>query len=184
MANGRNVLKLDVTTLEITNSPSLIALLNFNVPADHEDQAGAFRDIAAFVEANFGATQGPRVSYQITASYVLTHRVTQDSRVWTGSFNPGAAAHRSSLSGPEFSNFQGRQSFLHHATACTEPGHVLSVLDWKDSDSDWQFSEVESFIFSFQVRLPHGHGFLARYRLGISAGRNHNRRRVTLPHPW
>ncbi len=97
---GRDLFKVDITQIELQDTYSYLALLNFNVPADQPDIDTCLLNIVGFLERHFPVPL-PKFSYQVTASYFLQKPDTGEERVWTGSFLAGNDQN-CSLSGPLF----------------------------------------------------------------------------------
>ena len=177
---GRDLFKVDITQIEVENTSNYLALLNFNVPADRPDIDTCLLNIVGFLERHFPVPL-PRFSYQVTASYFLQKPDTGEERVWTGSFIAGNDQN-CSLSGPQFLLYE-RNSFLRVVRQSIEPNNVLECLLWRESDTEWQFSSVSSYIISFQTRLNVAHPFFQRFGILPSARGRRERRHHTVVDP-
>ena len=176
---GRDLFKVDITQVEVENTSNYLALLNFNVPADRPDIDTCLLNIVGFLERHFPVPL-PRFSYQVTASYFLQKPDTGEERVWTGSFIAGNDQN-CSLSGPQFLLYE-RNSFLRVVRQSIEPNNVLECLLWRESDTEWQFSSVSSYIISFQTRLNVCHPFFGRFGI-MPSGPRRQRRHHTVVDP-
>jgi hypothetical protein len=176
---GRDLFKVDITQIEVEDSYNYLALLNFNVPADRPDIDTCLLNIVGFLERHFPVPL-PRFSYQVTASYFLQKPDTGEGRVWTGSFLAGSDQN-CSLSGPLFLLYE-RDSFLRVVRQSIEPNNVTDCLLWTNSDTEWQFSSVLSYIISFQTRLNVCHPFFGRFGI-MPSGPRRQRRHHTVVDP-
>ena len=176
---GRDLFKVDITQIEVEDSYNYLALLNFNVPADRPDIDTCLLNIVGFLERHFPVPL-PRFSYQVTASYFLQKPDTGEGRVWTGSFLAGSDQN-CSLSGPLFLLYE-RDSFLRVVRQSIEPNNVTDCLLWTNSDTEWQFSSVLSYIISFQTRLNVCHPFFGRFGI-MPSGPRRQRQHHTVVNP-
>lgn len=140
---------MDITQIPLTDSHNFLALLNFNIPADHPDIEGCLQNIVGFLERNFGVENQPSITYQVTASYYLRRPDNGDERIWTGSFVAGSDQN-CSLSGHLFALYD-RESFAGVFRRSVSHQNVVDRLTWRDVDTEWQFSHVKatSSAFSF-----------------------------------
>jgi len=178
---GRDLFKLDITQIPLTDSHNFLALLNFNIPADHPDIEGCLQNIVGFLERNFGVENQPSITYQVTASYYLRRPDNGDERIWTGSFVAGSDQN-CSLSGHLFALYD-RESFAGVFRRSVSHQNVVDRLTWRDVDTEWQFSHVESYIVSFQLRLDVAHPFFLNFGLPPADRRGQARRHVTIIDP-
>ena len=175
--------KVDITSLDIegdVNEPILVCL-NFNIPEDKQADPGQFQDllsdISDFLTLHFLPQN--QVTFQVTASYYLKNRNTEEERLWTGSFFPG---NRASLSGPYFQVFSP-QTFSAKLQQYTLPQNVLQNLVWNHLDTEWNFLGIASFIVNCQVSVTNNHEFLRTFDLH-SNRRRRQRRHIILMYPW
>lgn len=177
---GRDLFKVDITRVAIEGTNSHLALLNFNVPADHPNFDNCLLNIQTFLERHFPPPQ-PRLTYQVTASYYLRKPDTEEERVWTGSFVAGSEQN-CSLSGRLFLVYN-RATFLRTVRQSVLPENVEDCLSWKDVDTEWQFSHVSSFIVCFQARINVTHPFFLRFGMLPDTSGRSERRHHTLVDP-
>ena len=177
---GRDLFKVDITQIAIENSSNFLALLNFNVPAHHPNIEACLADIVSFLDRHFQAPQ-PQFTYQVTASYYLQKPDTGEERLWTGSFVAGSDQN-CSLSGPFFLVYE-RNSFLDVVRRSIDNQNVTDSLTWRESDTEWQFSQVSSFIVCFQARLNVGHPFFTRFGVLPNGRGRQSRRHHTVVDP-
>jgi hypothetical protein len=180
---GREELKLDIAAVDIDQGRYLLLIANFNVPynivaGDEARYDDILARIAHFVSTNILPLQA---TFQISATYTLVNTVTNDERVWTGSFSH-SSGQSASLSGPLFQDFEV-QHFMRETKRCTEQAHIAASLDWSEQDTDWAFLETQSIIVGFQAKLPAHHVFFDRYDLFREQRRGISRCR-TLLYPW
>ena len=178
----REELKLDIYVVDIQDGARALLLLNFNIPNRHlVDPPGyhqLLNEAAAFLQRELTAQN---ITFQVSATYYLTNKVTGEERTWTGSFNY-SSQNLAVLSGPDFLPFDGA-TFARRVAECTTQDNILDCLQWSDEDTDWTFSEIISIVVSCQTSLPRHHGFLLAHGL-LQGGGGAARRRICLPHPW
>ena len=135
------------------------------------------QEIATFLTTQFSSQQ---ISYQLSASYWLTHRDRGDRQRWVGSFfaRDSAAA---SLSGAVFLNFDPA-TFVREALRHLTEQHIYRALTVNFTDSAWHFEQLISVIVQCQLLLPVDHPFLLQHDLQRLRARPARRRRrhVTL----
>jgi hypothetical protein len=114
-------------------------------------------------------------TFQLTASYLLLHRVTGEQRIWTGSFYPRGNA-------PAFLSAFKRfhpDSFVQYSLDSLENvEHTL--LNWPNrGDTSWVFTQILSIIFNVQSIVPAEHSLISKFPL-----RNHGRKsQIVFPLP-
>ena len=175
--------KVDITSLDIQDGNRELSLLclNFSIPHHKQENPAQFQalvsDISEFLALHF--LPDNRVTFQVTASYYLKNRNTEEERLWTGSFFPG---NRVSLSGLYFQIFNS-QNFFQKLVGYTAQANVLGSLSWTHLTTEWYFLSIASFIVNCQVTVNYNHEFLRTFNLH-SSRRRRQRRHVTLVHPW
>ena len=185
----RQDLKLDIYIVDDEDGRRALVCLNFNIP-NHivSDAAGRYaavlNEAADYLQDNVQQQQGNHrgISFQVSATYSLTNRVTGEEREWTGSFNY-TATEFAVLSGHAFLPYD-RNSFAQDVIRCTTDEHILECLQWTDADTDWTFTEVISIIVACQTSLSRNHDFFIRNRLLRGATRREKKRQLSIPHPW
>jgi hypothetical protein len=80
-----NTLKVIQTSLESLEG-RYILVNNINVPADMLGDLSINTRIENFIRQEYPTDN--KIEFEISASYELVHKDTQESRIWTGSFNP------------------------------------------------------------------------------------------------
>jgi hypothetical protein len=177
---GRELFKVDITQIPIDRSGNHLALLNFNIPADHPNFEGCLQNITNFLDRNLDEPQ-PRITYQVTASYYLRKPDNGDERIWTGSFVAGSD-QSCSLSGDLFRVYN-RDSFKDVVRQSVVHENVENCLNWKDVNTEWQFSHVESYIVCLQFRLNVAHPFFLQLGILPNSRGGRNRRFQTVIDP-
>ena len=157
---------------------------NANVPfngvvLDRARYEQVLHNIANFLERFLGA--GHDISFEVTSSYLLRHRVTHDVRPWTGSFRPSQNLE-AALTGPQFLRYN-RTSLFRAARAFGSEEVVAAALRAEGRNTEWEFLRAVSLIFNFQFTVPVGHAILLHHGLQ-TANRRRVRRHVTLPYPF
>jgi hypothetical protein len=180
---GYNALKCDITALPNSqNWSSAILLLNFNLPKNvvtpataTEELKNRLKEIELFLVQNF---ENLPISYQLSASYWLKNRITQDRYRWVGSFfarNLAAA----SISGSVFLDFN-TQNFVQSVLQMLSNENIVQSLTVNFLNSAWHFDELISVIISCQLLLPVDHNFLIQHELLRQRGRRTQRTHLTL----
>ncbi len=172
---------MDITQIPLTDSQNFLALLNFNIPADHPDIEGCLQNIVVFLERNFEVENQPPITFQVTASYYLRRPDNCNERIWTGSFVAGRDQN-CSLSGHLFALYD-RASFGGVFRRSVSHQNVVDRLTWRDVDTEWQFSHVESYIVCFKLRLNVAHPFFLKFGLLPADRRGQACRQVTIIDP-
>lgn len=120
-------------------------------------------------------TQHP-VSYQVTASFKLVDPVTQDERLFTGSFLP-QRLHSNSLSGDFFLSAQS-DYFVDEVMHFLSNERAMRILSAAVPDSRWQVHSIIAFIVVLQTEIPQHHPFLQRHQLTAVRHMRRHRRHV------
>ena len=185
--SGVQQLKVDITTLDLSDPKYCTLVLNFNVPASIVENNvphtynQVLENIAQFIEQHFNTTS---VIFQVTASYYLVHSQTADSRLWTGSFNP-ANNQSSTLSGNIFESYQSAQYFIQTIEQSSVPQHITNCLQWDSEDSDWNFDSLASIIICVQIKIVPTHDFITNNGLDVNRnGRGRQRSILTKIYPF
>lgn len=172
---GFDQLKCDITLLPNSQDGTrVILLINFNLPKlvveDRQvELPHRLEQIANFLTAHFAAET---IYYQISSSYWIQKRNTEDIRRWVGSFfakDTGAA----SISGAQFLIFNPR-TFVTEGLDNLRGEHIRSVLTVNFLDSAWHFVDLISVVINCQLVVPINHPFVTRHDLG--SVRRHQRR--------
>ena len=182
---GANTLKCDITALPNSqNLSQAIVLLNFNLPKDvvelnrDTELWQRLEEIKSFLIKQFGTAI--QISYQVSASYWLKNKSSQDRYRWVGSFfakNLEAA----SISGSIFLEFEsGSGNFVQNVWEMLDSKNIINSLSANFLNSDWNFDELISVIISCQLLLPVNHTFLLQHGLLQRRGRRSKRTHVTL----
>lgn len=152
---GRNVLKVDTISTPLRNNQFLI-LYNVNVPYAYLQQddvtRGVLERIKNLLVQDF---EHYPVVYQITASYILTHSITAQSRVWTGSFSVRDNVP-AQLSG--FDDFDPN-TFVDDSLDHLEDFEARLVRA-PELSSNWVMTSVISIIFNIQAVVDSQSGIL------------------------
>ena len=143
---GRNILKVDAISTTLTRNNKFLILYNVNVPYEYLEQEdvtrGVLERIKDLLVRDF---EHYPVAYQITASYVVVHSTTQESRVWTDSFRAkdNAPAQLSGFKESEPVNFVNES--LDHLE-----DFEARLVRRPDFSSKWVLVSVISVIFNVQ----------------------------------
>jgi hypothetical protein len=172
---GFDQLKCDITLLPNSQDGTRsILLLNFNLPKvvveDRQvELPQRLGQIVNFLRDNFASET---IYYQLSSSYWIQKRNTEDIRRWVGSFfakNTAAA----SISGATFIEFDPR-TFVREGLDNLRGEHIRSVLTINFLDSAWHFVDLISVVVNCQLVVPVNHPFITRHELG--SVRRHQRR--------
>ena len=178
---GYNLLKCDITAL--TNSQqmsSAIVLLNFNLPRivveDNRDTELKQRleEIKLFLLENFNTLP---ISYQLSASYWLQHRISEARYRWAGSFF-ARDLEAASISGSVFLKFNP-VNFVHNTWELLDNANIYRSLTVNFLNSAWHFEKIISVILCCQLQVPIDHLFLIQNGLlRQRGGRGSTTRRI------
>ena len=172
---GFDQLKCDITLLPNSQDGTRsILLINFNLPKvvveDRQTELPQrLGQIVNFLRDNFASET---IYYQLSSSYWIQKRNTEDIRRWVGSFfakNTAAA----SISGAAFIEFNPR-TFVREGLDNLRGEHIRSVLTVNFLDSAWHFVDLISVVVNCQLVVPADHPFITRHELG--SVRRHQRR--------
>ena len=153
----RSAFKVDSTILQPYADRSRLVIYNINLPqhllTSQDTLVPALERIKNLIEKDF---EHLPVVYQVTASYILTHIETGQSKIWTGSFfakNNSAAL---------LSNFQNFYANTFVATSLVDLENINIKLRWNGIDTKWEFEQLLSVIFNVQCTVPSTFGWLRR----------------------
>ena len=182
---GFNQLKCDITLLPNSQDGThSILLINFNLPKlvveDRQtDLPQRLGQIVNFLTENFAAET---IYYQISSSYWIQKRNTEDIRRWVGSFfakNTEAA----SISGAAFLEFDP-QTFVHLGLENLRGENIRAALTVNFLDSAWHFVDLISVVINCQLLVPVNHPFVLRHDLGSVRRRQRRMRRHIVLFPF
>lgn len=144
----RTVLKVDSTSLTV-NRDFCVVIYNINIPQDYLTDRNELRNVLDRIQlllvrdfANLS------VLYQISASYILKHGNTGETRTWTGSFFA-----RNNVLGV-VAGFQQFRPDTFVTNSLTQLINVEQKLLANGFDTDWKFDELLSIIFNIQCKMP------------------------------
>jgi len=143
---GRNVLKVDAVSTTLERNNKFLIIYNVNVPYEYLEEEDVTRRVLERIkQLLIRDFQHYPVVYQITASYTLTHSITGQVRVWTGSFSVRDNAP-AQLSG--FEEFEP-DTFVDDSLNHLEDFEARLVRA-PELSSNWVMSSVISIIFNVQ----------------------------------
>ena len=149
-----------------------VVVYNFNVPVQRLQDLATFEFVRQVLETDFPAT-APGILvppyFQLSAVYVLINTVTNEERIWCGSFHPRA---RDLAQLTVFRPFEPA-SFAQYALTHSDPNRVYNKLSTfvNGKDSVWKFDRLVSVVISFQTTLNVTHPLFARQPNFIQHGR-------------
>jgi len=149
--NNAQIFKVDrITVRNGGRSPLLIC--NYNIPAFRLDLASADR-VRDTIEEDFGATL-QHVSYSISATYLLRHRVTDEEKYFAGSFHARGQQFGQLA---EFRNFNNNE-FSRHVLERSAPAVLDHRLRRQARQTAWEFHQLVSIVVSAQAPQHAGVG--------------------------
>lgn len=160
---------------------NVILLLNFNLPSEivedrQTELPHRLREIANFLDQNFGPAD---IYYQLSASYWLQHRVSQNRRRWVGSFFARDTS-AASITGAIFLHFN-KNTFVPQGLHSLALPNIVSSLTVNFADSAWHFAELIAVIVNCQLVVPVTHPFVVHHGLmSVQRRQRRARRHVTL----
>jgi hypothetical protein len=144
----RTVLKVDATFIRNNNDSKVFVIYNINVPehylAQQQELAGVLNRIKDLLIQQFPPSS---VVFQISASYILEHVDTGQTKTWTGSF---FAKHNRAGLIADFLNFIPT-TFVD--TVLNNLQHVDAKLRWNGLDTKWKYKQLLSVIFNVQCTI-------------------------------
>ena len=149
-----------------------VVVYNFNVPSQRLQDLDTFNFVRQVLETDFPANApGVIVApyFQLSAVYVLINTVTNEERIWSGSFHPRA---RDLAQLTVFRPFEPA-SFAQYALTHSDPDRVYNKLSTfvNGKDSVWKFDRLISVVISFQTTLHLTHSLFVRHTKFAEHGR-------------
>jgi hypothetical protein len=164
-AVGFDQLKCDSTVLQNSQDGTrVILLLNFNLPKAvveerEEELPRRLTEIKQFLTQNLPPPL--QVYYQMSASYWLQHRISQDRQRWVGSFF-ARDTRAASLTGPIFLDFSPA-TFVEQGLESLRETNIDRSLTVNFLDSAWHFVDLISVIVNCQILVPVNHPFITQH---------------------
>lgn len=167
-------LKVDQTVLGLDNQSVFIS--NINIPERYLDQVRPVLDrVYAFARREYDDI--PDVRYQLSATYDLKNKDTEEIRHWAGSFLP-QANNPSSLD--DFHIFG--PSFAERLEPLCDRLAIGAKLSLRNADTRWEFDSLTSLVVNFQAKVPDEFPTLIRRNLRLTRhGRQRNHTTFLLP---
>lgn len=146
-----------------------IVIYNVNIPFDSLNSVPSsiaiLERVKRLVANDF---TNVNVSFQLTASYMLHHRATNEQRIWTGSFYPKGNLPASLTAFKRF-NVNNFVQFSLDSLDNVEN----ALLNWPNrDDTSWVFTQIISVIFNVQSVVPIDHAVISKF-----PRRNHGKKR-------
>ena len=161
----RDNFKLDAAAIYDPRAPQQrVVVCNFNVPLQRLQDLATFEFVRETLETDFPANaQGVAVGsyFQLSAVYVLVNTVTNEERLWCGSFNPRARELSQLTTFRPFEPATFSQYVLTHANPERIYNKLLNVVN--GDTSVWKFDRLISVVISFQTTLHLSHSFFVRH---------------------
>lgn len=173
--------KLNGLVAPLQGLDHFIFALNFNLPEEYlrsERIDGPLTTVQSCIEDEFPEEIiGGEVYFRISATYTLSHVVTNEERLWQGSFQPRTNQEQNILSNRPYVS----DTFMRVTEEAVALERVVQKLELAGADSDWTLSSLKSVILSFQAKCKYAtHPFRAD-SLVIPTGRiKHARQRKTI----
>jgi hypothetical protein len=160
--------KVDALLVPTDERENFIVIYNVNIPFRSFDTLESSTNIVQRVK-NLLMTDYINLiaTFQLTASYLLLHRVTGEQRIWTGSFYPrgNAPAYLSA-----FKRFNP-DTFVQYCLNSLD-NVENTLLNWPNrGDTSWVFTQIISIIFNVQSIVPIEHPLITKF-----TRRNHGRK--------
>ena len=147
----RSILKVDATSINTRQNGLLNAILmiyNINIPEQTVQNRNmlltSLQQVADLISNDF---QFKRVVYQITASYLLEHIETGQTRTWTGSF---FVKNNTLAQVSDFTVFD-RNNFVR--TSTNDINNIENKLLLRNVNTKWRFNRLLSVIFNVQCAV-------------------------------
>jgi hypothetical protein len=143
-------LKVDATFLLDESKRSGVYVCNINIPVRFFDDESVRQRVHSFIQKEF---IGVFVTFQISGSYYLKHKRTNEEKFWAGSFFPrgNLVPGRIAELFTEYTRYNLEVQLL----------RLREIADsWRYSgglDTEWTFHLVNSAIITLNARLPLQH---------------------------
>lgn len=132
-----------------TDPDNFLAVLHFNVPLRYlvrDELAPKLERIRQVVDGEFEEEIARRKLYfSVSATYVLTHGQTGQTKLWQGSYSPRNNENYYILPSQVFDS----ATFVQEVAPRSNVDLVSARLRVQGLDTEWQFSELKSLIYSF-----------------------------------
>jgi len=155
---SRSVLKVDTTCLKVDQDFYLI-IYNINIPQFYLDDRGELTQVLNRIKQlliqDFGTLN---VLYQISASYILRHSESGETKTWTGSF----FARNNTLG--VIADFQQFNAATFVIQSLNQLVNVEQKLRANGFDTKWKFDQLLSVIFNVQCRKQTNNAVDRRHR--------------------
>lgn len=152
--------KLDALVIR-EDKDNFLAVLHFNVPVNYlgsVEIAPRLETINQLVREEFGSEIAKqKVFVSATATYELVHRLTGQTMLWRGSFQPRNNQDFYIIPSQVFNP----GSFVETFSRQTSPETVSARVRIRGMNTEWQLSELKSLIVSFTADCS-----FANHRLG------------------
>ena len=149
-------------------------LSNITIPFDKFRLPNLATRVSNFIDSEYERS-GP-LKFEISASYVLVHKISRQTRTWTGSFSPKRDFAITPLL--PFS----RDTLVHQLNPFLNIDHLATVLTRRGLDSNWIFHSVTALIVHATAIVPLHAPVIARRNI-LHVGRGKKRRVITFDLP-
>lgn len=156
-----NAQRFKVHRLYIGSHPRKLLIANYNIPLTvlHQD---SIQTVERRIQTDFDLPQD-FIYFNISATYVLKHRETQDEKFFGGSF------HARGMKISELSAFRSLDSvdFIPFVLQKTNLENITQKLKVAGHNTVWELDRVLSVVVSVQgIITPNHHGLPAASNLG------------------
>ncbi len=156
---SRSLLKVDSTCLKIDAKNCLI-VYNINVPTTYTQDKSELKSVLERIrDVLMRDFKNLSLQYQITASYMLRHTETGETKTWTGSF----IARNNSLG--VIADFQSFSPTTFVENSMTQLASANEKLKTTGFSTKWKFDQLLSIIFNIECRVSS--------RSSVAANRKH-----------
>ena len=155
---SRSLLKVDSTCIK-ADPKNCIIFYNINIPQlytqDRGELTNVLERIKIVLQRDFGNLS---IVYQISASYILKHTESGQTKTWTGSFY--AKNHELGI----IADFQQLDptTFVRHSL--DQLVNIDEKLRSNGFNTKWIFSQLLSVIFNIQCKVPSSHPIIVNRR--------------------
>lgn len=165
-------LKADETAIPINRGYILVC--NVTIPFEQFGTEGLTQRVFRFLNGEF-LQSGP-VKFEITGTYTLRHKRTNQLRTWTGSFSP-----KRDFALTELLDFE-ETNFTRHLERFLNIDYLIPRCCEIVPDSDWVFHSVTALIVNAQAVVSLNSATITRRNI-IDVSRGKKRRHVTFDLP-
>jgi hypothetical protein len=171
-------LKVDATSVPMERASRTLLIYNINIPRDVVENDVLWRDAIERADRLIHNEMRPAhaLYYQVVATYYLTHMLTGEEQLWTGSFFSRGNSHAQLGIFREYDN-----TFIDSVSR--DIINIEERLNWFDGDTKWVFDRLESVIVNAQAEVSITQSTLSRRNIMQNVSGRISRNHITFSLP-